>query len=140
MSTLEFLQREPNHVSLVAGDSVFTKGQTGDNMYAVLEGEIELRLGDRLVETLGAGEIFGEMALIDGSVRSTSATARTDAQLAVIDKKRFLFLIQNTPNFALQVMHIMADRLRRETAKKEAYPVFSSEYEGPTPEHNVKRI
>jgi CRP/FNR family cyclic AMP-dependent transcriptional regulator len=112
MSSIDYLQGEPNQISLLENDLVFSEGQPGDNMYAVMEGEIDLIVGGKTLETIGVGGVFGEMALIDGSPRSTSAKARTDSHLAVIDKKRFLFLVQNTPNFALDVMHIMAERLR----------------------------
>jgi len=116
MSTIGYLQGEPNQLLLPENELVFSEGQPGDNMYAVLEGEIDLIVGGKIIETMGVGGIFGEMALIDGSPRSTSAQAKIDSKLAVIDKSRFLFLIKNTPNFALDVMHIMAERLRNYNA------------------------
>jgi CRP/FNR family cyclic AMP-dependent transcriptional regulator len=112
MSSIDYLQGEPNQISLLENDLVFSEGQPGDNMYAVMEGQIDLLVGGKTLESLGPGGVFGEMALIDGSPRSTSAKAAKDTHLAVIDKKRFLFLVQNTPNFALDVMHVMAERLR----------------------------
>ena len=95
-----------------AGAAVFMEGQTGDEMYGVIEGAIELRHGDRVIATLGPDDVFGEMALIDATPRMASAVATTDTQLAVIDKHRFLFLVHETPMFALQVMSAMADRFR----------------------------
>ena len=112
MSSIDYLQGEPNQISLLENDLVFSEGQPGDNMYAVMEGQIDLLVGGKTLETLGPGGVFGEMALIDGSPRSTTAKATQDTHLAVIDKNRFIFLVQNTPNFALEVMHIMAERLR----------------------------
>ena len=112
MSTIGYLQGEPNQISLPQDDFVFSEGQLGDKMYAVLEGEVDIIVGDKTLETLSTGDIFGEMALIDGAPRSNSAKVKKEVTLAVIDKDRFLFLIQNTPNFALDVMHIMAERIR----------------------------
>ena len=68
---------------------------------------------DKIVIAIGAGGVFGEMALIESGVRSAKAVARTDCALVPIDERRFSFLFQQTPQFALQVMKIMAERLRR---------------------------
>jgi CRP-like cAMP-binding protein len=98
-----------------AGQTIFETGQTGDKMYVVVEGEVELKYNDRLLETVGEGGIFGEMALIDAKTRGATAVAKVDSKLAEVDQKRFTFLVQQTPFFAIQVMSVMADRLRRET-------------------------
>jgi CRP/FNR family cyclic AMP-dependent transcriptional regulator len=97
-----------------AGSVVFEEGDSGQEMYGVVDGEVELRLGDRTLRTLGPDDVFGEMALIDESTRSATAVASKDSVLAVIDKHRFLFLVQETPMFALQVMSAMAERFRRD--------------------------
>ena len=95
-----------------AGAAVFVEGQSGDEMYGIIDGEIELRAGDRVIATLGPDEVFGEMAIIDSAPRMATAVATTDTELAVIDKNRFLFLVHETPMFALSVMSAMADRFR----------------------------
>jgi CRP-like cAMP-binding protein len=96
-----------------AGEVIFREFDMGAEMYVILEGEVELRIGSRVVETLSSGEPFGEMALIDQAPRVATAIAKTDCKLAVIPEKRFLFMVQTTPHFALQIMKVMADRLRR---------------------------
>src|ERR1017187_706557 len=98
--------------TLAAGDVVFNEGDPGDEMYGIVEGEIQLRKTDRVIADLGVDDVFGEMALVDSSPRSATAVATTNAVLAVIDRHRFLFLVQETPMFALQVMSAMADRFR----------------------------
>jgi CRP/FNR family cyclic AMP-dependent transcriptional regulator len=98
--------------SIAAGTTIFKAGDSGDVMYVIIEGEIEIRVGAVMVEIAGQGSIVGEMALIDKAPRSASAKARTDCKVAVVDLKRFEFLVQNTPFFAVQVMRIMAHRLR----------------------------
>ena len=99
-------------LEVAAGAIIFEEGDLGDEMYGVVSGSVELRRSDGKVFTVGPDDTFGEMALIDASPRSTSAVAITDTVLAAIDKKRFVFLVQETPMFALQVMGSMARRLR----------------------------
>ncbi len=78
----------------------------------IQSGEVEIRLGNRVLETLPQYSIFGEMALIDNAPRSATAIAASDAKLVPVSEKQFLFLISNTPYFALNVMRIMARCLR----------------------------
>jgi CRP/FNR family transcriptional regulator, cyclic AMP receptor protein len=99
-------------VSYDAGQTIFETGDPGDFMYVVQEGELDILIGGRVVETVGEGGVVGELAVIDNIPRSATVVARTAAKVVPIDKKRFLFLLQNTPNFASQVMQIMAERLR----------------------------
>jgi CRP-like cAMP-binding protein len=113
MKVLGLFNNAQSVMTLAPGDVVFTEGDPGDDMYGVIEGEIELRVGDRVIGSLGVDDVFGEMALVDSVPRSATAVAVTDAQLAVIDRHRFLFLVQETPMFALSVMSAMADRFRQ---------------------------
>ncbi|MEP7067601.1 MAG: cyclic nucleotide-binding domain-containing protein [Usitatibacter sp.] len=110
---LDMFVNEANPRVCPAGEVIFRAYDMGAEMYVVLSGEIELTIGSRVVETLGPGEPFGEMALIDQTPRTATAIARTDCDLAVISEKRFLFMVQQTPHFALQIMKVMADRLRK---------------------------
>ncbi len=96
-----------------AGQIIFSAGESGDVMFVVKEGEVDVLVGNQVVETIGAGGIFGEMALIDRNPRSASAVAKTDCQLVPIDEARFKFLVQQTPFFAIEVMRVMARRLRQ---------------------------
>ena len=95
-----------------AGAVIFEEGASGTDMFGVVEGEVEVRLPNGTVRKLGPDDTFGEMAIIDSSPRSATAVAVTDTTLAVIDRSKFLFLVQETPMFALQVMSSMAKRLR----------------------------
>jgi CRP-like cAMP-binding protein len=98
-----------------AGDVIFKQGDAAHELFVVQSGEVEIRLGNRLLETLPEYSIFGEMALIDASPRSATSVAKTDVKLIAVSEKQFLFLISNTPHFALNVMRIMARRLRATT-------------------------
>ena len=75
-------------------------------MYVLLEGEIDIFLGDFLLETAGPGALLGEMALIDDSPRTANAVAKSPSRLAQIDRRRFHLLVQQTPHFATHVMKI----------------------------------
>lgn len=97
-----------------AGTVIFSEGEPGDNMYGVIDGHVEMRVRDQVIGAAGPDEVFGEMALIDGSPRMATAVATEDTDLAVIGQRRFLFLVHETPTFALQVMATLAARLRRE--------------------------
>jgi CRP/FNR family transcriptional regulator, cyclic AMP receptor protein len=96
-----------------AGQTIFREGEAGDHLYVVQQGEVELRVHDRIVAVVGPSGILGEMALIDRKPRSATAVATIDSVLVPVDEAHFLRLVQQTPNFALQVMRVMADRLRK---------------------------
>jgi CRP-like cAMP-binding protein len=99
--------------SFAPGTVLFCEGDDGDAMFAVVDGEIELtRYGTR-VEIVGPGGILGEMALIDSSKRSATATTLTPAKVVRVDRQRFTFLVHEHPTFALKVMAVMAERLRK---------------------------
>jgi CRP-like cAMP-binding protein len=82
-------------------------------MYIVRSGTVEISVGNRLVETIRPNGMFGEMALVDGEPRSATARARDNCELAPIDRKLFVLMVDDAPHFALNVMRVMADRLRR---------------------------
>ena len=91
---------------------IFSKGDHGSEMFGIVEGQVELRGESGVVATLGPGEVFGEMALIADDPRSATAVAVTPTKLAVINRHRFMFMVQETPMFALQMMGVMASRIR----------------------------
>jgi CRP/FNR family transcriptional regulator, cyclic AMP receptor protein len=100
-----------------ATTTIFAEGAPGDVMYVVLEGEVELRVRSDVLEVAGPGAIIGEMALIDAKPRSATAQAKSDCRLAPVDERRFLFLVHEHPLFALHVMRVLTDRLRRMDAE-----------------------
>ncbi len=98
--------------TFAAGEIIFREGDPGEEFFVIRRGEVEIRSGNRLLETLGENEIFGEMALIDASPRSADAIAKTDAEVAPITEKQYIFLVRHSPYFALKVMRVLARRLR----------------------------
>lgn len=113
MNILNLLKGKIQNAHYRAGDVILHQGQQGEYMYVIQEGELEVRIDDRYIRTLGKEEIFGEMALIDGSPHSADIVARTDCIVTPIDERRFLFLVHENPLFALHLMRIMAQRLRK---------------------------
>ena len=113
MSGINIFKHATNVVDLGPGEVVFKEGDPGDVMYAVVEGSVDIVLGDAVVETVESGGIVGELALVDAGPRSATAIVRTPARLARVDQREFTFLVQEHPTFALQVMRVLAERIRR---------------------------
>jgi len=116
MNPAELFRHETAALQLAPGDSLFREGDKGEQTYVLLEGEMEILLGDFVLETVGPGALIGEMALIDESPRTASVVAKTPCRLAEIDRRRFHFLVQQTPHFATHLMKTLADRLRHMNA------------------------
>lgn len=113
MVTTRLFEHASDTQSFATGTPIFREGDLRDFMYAVVEGQVDLTIQGQLVESVGPGGIFGEMALIDKEPRLATAVPKTDARVVAIDEKRFLFLVQQTPNFSLHIMRVLSERLRR---------------------------
>src|ERR1035438_6052069 len=111
------LFRDKEATSFAPGQSIFQAGDPGEAMYIVVEGEVEIRDGSVLLETSGQGSIVGELALIDDEPRSATAVAKTVCRLVAVDRRRFQYMVQETPLFALSVMKVLADRLRKKNVR-----------------------
>jgi CRP/FNR family transcriptional regulator, cyclic AMP receptor protein len=115
MNPANLFDHDADALQLVPGDFLFREGDKRDNMYVLLEGEMDIRLGDHVVETAGPGGLIGVIALLDDSPRDTNAVAKTACRLATVDQRRFHFLIQQHPQFSTHVMKELAHRLRHMT-------------------------
>jgi CRP-like cAMP-binding protein len=113
VSALERVRHTDETVRFAAGQVIFRLGDPGDAMYVVKSGKVDIVCGESLIDTVGPGGIVGEMALIGGELRSATAVARTDCALTPIDERRFEVLVQQTPSFAVMVMRVLVQRLRR---------------------------
>lgn len=114
MAILNLFKFVKDQVTVPAGEVIFREEDSGDYAFVVIEGEVDVTFKGHLLETVGPGGLLGEMALIDDLSRSATATAKTEVKLVRIDKNRFVFMVEETPMFALEVMRIMADRLRHQ--------------------------
>ena len=112
--TVELYQKPPSPKQFIAGEMIFSEGDIGEVIYGVMDGEVEMWVNGKVVETIKKGDVFGEGALVHLDFkRASTAVAKTDCQLAFLDREHFLFAIQQTPMFALEVMRSYSDRLRR---------------------------
>jgi len=103
---------ETDVLVLKPGQELFRKGEAASHLYIVKSGELQIVDAGQVFETVPAGGIVGEMALISDDDRSATARAVGECVVVPIDRKRFLFLVQQTPFFALKVMRVMCRRLK----------------------------
>jgi CRP/FNR family transcriptional regulator, cyclic AMP receptor protein len=112
-TSLEFLKYADKYSTYHANDVIFSEGDPGSTMFVIKAGTVELRVGKKSVEVLTEGHIFGEMALVDKDPRSATAVAVSDCQLVPLDLEKFQYMIRQSPYFAVEVMQVLTERLRR---------------------------
>lgn len=99
--------------SFEANQTIIEQDSTGHEMYLVRKGRVAIIVNGAQVEEVSVGGVFGEMGLIDGSPRSASVMALESSEVIPVTEKTFLYLIHETPYFALDVMRTLATRIRR---------------------------
>jgi CRP-like cAMP-binding protein len=109
--------RDP--LTLEPGAVLFQQGDPGDSMFAVIEGELDVVVDGAVVDHIGVGRIFGEVALVERSPRTATVVASSRCVLASVDQRQFTFMVHETPRFALDVMKELFERLRH---SREATP------------------
>jgi CRP/FNR family transcriptional regulator, cyclic AMP receptor protein len=114
MKLPNIFEKEVIPQSFSAGSVIFAEGEQGDSMFVVKSGEVDIYIHDHLVETVGVDGFFGEVVLVDHVSRSGTAIAKTDCTLIPINERHFLFMVEETPFFALAVLRAMSSRLRRQ--------------------------
>jgi len=92
--------------------AIIVEGSSGAFMYVVVEGKVSIAIKGKVVETIGVGGIFGEMALVDEAPRAASATAASDCVLLAIDREAFIELVKNSPAFGTELLRNISERLR----------------------------
>ena len=97
MNFAGLFDQDPDTLQVAPGDVLFREGDKRDKMYVLLEGEMDIRLGDYVVETAGAGTLIGVIALLDDSPRPANAVAKTPCRLAPIDQRQFPFSHSTAP-------------------------------------------
>lgn len=106
------LTRDDQIRSVPPGTTIFREGEHGTSMYVILSGDVTVTADGKPLATLHENDIFGEMSLIDKLPRSATVMAKTECKLAAVDERQFLFLVHETPTFALDVMRVIVARLR----------------------------
>ena len=118
MNLTELFGKQTDLVTVPAGQPLFRAGDPpGGVMYVLMHGNVDIMVGDTVVESAGPGTLLGEMGLIDPAKRSATAVVRTECRFVSIDMKRFHQLIQQTPEFATHVMTVIVKRLRSMDSK-----------------------
>ncbi|MBI3515603.1 MAG: Crp/Fnr family transcriptional regulator [Proteobacteria bacterium] len=107
-----------------AGETIFLKGSAGTGMMAVLRGEVRIsapsRQGKEIVlNVIHPGEVFGEIALLDGRERTADATALTECELLVLERRDVLGFLETNPKACLKLLETLCERLRRTTEQVE---------------------
>ena len=113
------------HTKVVsAGSTIFAKGDAGNSLFAVCAGTVKVSNQssegkDAIFNLINAGEIFGEIALLDGQPRTADARALTDCELMVIERRDFIPLVKSEPDIALKLIEVLCARLRRTSEQVE---------------------
>jgi CRP-like cAMP-binding protein len=111
---LGILARGVEGRAVKTGDLIFKAGDTSDDrMYVVKSGAVDIVSGGKTVDTIRENSFFGEMALIDDGPRSATAIAAADGEIVAVGEKQFLFMVEETPHFALTMMRTIVQRLRK---------------------------
>ena len=113
MNLEELLPYQTDLKIVPAGHTLFNSGDSGRDMYVLITGCMEISINGMVVESATPGSIIGEMSLIDDAPRSATVVACEECALLAIDKMRFRQMTREMPDFALDVMQGMAERLRR---------------------------
>jgi CRP-like cAMP-binding protein len=96
---------------------VFEQGSTGNEMFLVRKGRLAIVVNGKQIEEVGSGGVFGEMGLIDGSPRSATVVALETCEVVPVSERNFIYLVHETPFFALDVMRTLVGRIRRMNEK-----------------------
>ncbi|BBD61309.1 hypothetical protein NIES2109_41370 [Nostoc sp. HK-01] len=111
--TINIFQKQANPLRYSVDQVIFEEGEAGDFMFGIIEGEINILVNGKVVETITSGDVFGTGVLVGIKNRTYTAIAKTKCQLVSLDEKRFLFAVQETPMFALHVIKNYSERLSR---------------------------
>lgn len=106
-----------DNIDVEAGRELITEGRVGREFFLILDGEAGVHRDGREVATLGPGEYFGELALLDRGPRSATVTARTDMRIFVLGQREFGGLVDSVPGLAPKLLARLAQRIREADAR-----------------------
>jgi CRP-like cAMP-binding protein len=114
---LGLIARSADVVTVKPGTEIVTQGTPGHEFYLVVSGQAVVRRNGRKIATLGPGQYFGELALLDRGPRSATVTAESEVELAIISQREFLAVLNQVPAVAYKLLVSMASRLREADTK-----------------------
>jgi CRP/FNR family cyclic AMP-dependent transcriptional regulator len=111
------LCRYAKHTTLKRGATICSKGDPGNSLFAVISGTVKISTSSAdgrsaIFNLIGPGEIFGEVALLDGLARTADATANTNCEVFVIDRREFIPFVKSQPALAMKFIELLCMRLR----------------------------
>jgi len=114
---LDQLCRYAKHSSLKRGATIVSKGDPGNSLIAVISGTVKISISSpdgrsAILNLIGPGETFGEVAVLDGLARTADATANTNCEIYVIDRRDFLPFVRSQPALAMKFIELLCTRLR----------------------------
>ena len=113
----EQLCRYAKHTTLKRGTTIFSKGDPGTSVIAVISGTVKISISspdgrNAILNLIGPGEVFGEMSVLSGQPRSADGTANTNCELFVIDRREFLPFVRSQPSLAMKFIELLCERVR----------------------------
>jgi CRP-like cAMP-binding protein len=109
---LEKVAKAVDEITMTAGTLLVDQGQTGREAFVVIDGAVAVKRNGRKIATLGAGDVVGELSLLDHGPRTATAVCETDCTLLVIDQRRFLGVIDDVPSISHKLLAALASRIR----------------------------
>jgi CRP/FNR family cyclic AMP-dependent transcriptional regulator len=111
------LCRYAKHATLKRGATIVSKGDPGNSMFAVISGTVKISITSAdgrsaILNLIGPGEIFGEVAVLDGQARTADATANTSCEIFIIDRREFIPFVKSQPALAMKFIELLCTRLR----------------------------
>lgn len=109
---LEKVAKASDEIRMTAGTLIVDQGQTGREAFVIVEGDVEIKRNNRKIATLGAGNVVGELSLLDHGPRTATAVCATDCTLLVVDQRRFLGVLDAVPALSHKLLAALATRIR----------------------------
>ena len=110
---LEKVAKAADEITMTEGSLIIDQGQTGREAFIILSGDVTIKRSGRKIAVLGAGDVVGELSLLDHGPRTASAICATDCTLLVIDQRRFVSVLNDVPSIAYKLMGVLASRIRQ---------------------------
>ena len=111
--TIQIFQKPPSPRTFLAGEVIFRSGEPGELVYGIIKGQVEILVKEKVIETINAGDVFGQSAVVQPEhTRASTAIAKTDCFIAFLDREHFLFALEETPMFAMEILRSYSNRLR----------------------------
>jgi CRP/FNR family transcriptional regulator, cyclic AMP receptor protein len=119
---LERISSLCTEITMAEGRPLCREGESGQEFFVLEDGTVTVTVGGKEVATLGAGDFFGELALLDGGPRTATVTASTEVKVLVLDRREFQALLEEDPIVAVRLLPAIGARLRRQREDTQEHP------------------